>query len=154
MKDNEYIKLLLDSAFKESERFWTRNTGFLLVQGILAGFIANIISESSFKLVPVILLCSAGILVSIPHILILRVSRHYNMAWYKSLQKRVRSLVESSSGENNENWRHLEAQLVVNDEKLPKPGFHSTEIALIVPFIFLLLWILIIIFSCIKLLNS
>lgn len=56
MTNKDYAHLLLDSSFKESERYWTRNNYFLLMEGLLFGFVANIMSKACYQELPVIFL--------------------------------------------------------------------------------------------------
>ena len=42
-------KMLLESSFKESAKFWTRNTGYLTFHGIMLGFAANIIKTEGYR---------------------------------------------------------------------------------------------------------
>ena len=45
MRDGDYVRLVLESSFKESERFWTRNNGFLVIHGLLIGFFLKAVAD-------------------------------------------------------------------------------------------------------------
>ena len=134
---DDLAKALLESSFKESAAFWTRNTGYLTFQGILLGFTTNSLKSGTHDLKLLVGICLVGLVVSLMHFQTARVSAHYNHSWYKGVKKWSQIQLEATASKE---WSIFHESLYAND-KLPWPRIHSTSIATLVPVLFMFCWI-------------
>ena len=148
MDTKDYASMLLDSSFKEANLFWARNAAFSLFQSILVGFTFNAVIKktcaSNSKLT--IIVCIAGILISIVHYLILDLSKKLNRVWFNSLKLWVSEKKASSVNIKNDDyhiWNNFENHLKEHD------SIHLIKIDIfllvkMIPIIFGLFWVVLI----------
>ncbi len=109
MDEEDYLKLLLNNSFQESERFWSRNSAFLVIQGLLIGFFVY----SSEKILEYpysalfLIVSIAGIIISVCHFFSLRISEWYNFAWFKGFNTYALALEQHHNDDFT--WKHLNA---------------------------------------------
>jgi hypothetical protein len=151
MIKDDYIKLLLDSSFKEANLFWVRNSAFFVVQALLLGFVINIIfkdittmtsqQRDNFYLILYILKIF-GLLISLFHIIVIAYSRHYNLIWFNKLKNLLATNTKYEEGDINKDLYN-----VLNKyDCICMPRVNVITFTLLIPIIFIILWILLIIF--------
>lgn len=148
MDTKDYASMLLDSSFKEANLFWARNAAFSLFQSILVGFTFNAVINktpaSNSKLT--IIVCIAGILISIVHYLILVLSKKLNRVWFNSLKSWVSEKKTPLLNIKNDDyhiWNHFEKHLTEHDS-IHLIKFDIFLLAKMIPIIFGLFWIVLI----------
>lgn len=84
----DYAKILLDSSFKESATTWTRTGLLLTFNSVLFGFYVNYIKDdlSNAGKLPALGFFVIGLIAAILNIFLVRISVHYNVAWYDSFK--------------------------------------------------------------------
>jgi len=152
MTPSELIHLLLDSSFRTAERFYVRHTAFSVIQAILFGFVVHTIGSGIVESgrIMIIVVSIFGIVFSVLHLQIQRVSEYYNRSWFTSLLEFVGEEVSRSKPGKRKTitLTHLARSLEPHAyaTKLPHwPHWHATTIFKIIPIIFMALWITVII---------
>lgn len=145
MQEVEYVKLLLDSSFKGSERFWTRNNSFFFVQSIVIGFALNALVKGINQNIKLFFFIFSfiGMFFALFHFLVLRISAYYNTAWFCSMKNVINKLAEDPNSYNQFIWKHFSNHLCGHEIKLPWPRLHSTRLAYCIPIMFFLMWLVI-----------
>ena len=149
----DYARLLLEYGFKEGDRFWIRNNGLTITQGILAGFFAQALRSfsrgdvSNPAIVFMIILAIIGLAVAVAHFFTLRASAHFKHAWLWDgfddwTRRQARHQHQLIHGDPlNEPWHHLVHVRHIHYEGLPRPRLLTTQLAYFICFLFAFLWI-------------
>lgn len=135
----DYAKILLDSSFKESATTWARTGALLTFNSVLFGFYVNYVKDNfdNAGKPPALGFAAFGVLAAILNIFLVRISVHYNVAWYDSFK--CWALKQSKLSSSTSAWRDLENHITRHDT-LPGPGFHASDIAWYLAWLILFIW--------------
>jgi hypothetical protein len=142
MTPADYLKILLDSSFKESATMWTRTAALLTFNSVIFGFFINFVRDDFAKLgsITSLLFSLLGIYIGILNLFVVRISSHYNLVWYTSFVDWVNLQRSLSTHPDNQNpWAHLFDHIYRHDT-LPFPGLHSSDVANILACSLIIIW--------------
>jgi hypothetical protein len=142
MTPADYLKILLDSSFKESATMWTRTAALLTFNSVILGFFLNFVRDDFSRLghTATLLFSILGIYVGLLNVFVVRVSAHYNFTWYNSYVEWVRLQRSLSTYPETQNpWLHLSNHINRHDT-LPFPRLHSSGIATILSSSLIFIW--------------
>jgi hypothetical protein len=149
MKKDDYIKLLLESSFKEANLFWVRNSAFFVVQALLLGFVINIVfkdlsimsSQQENKFYTIVLLLKIiGLIIALFHIIVIAYSRHYNLIWFNKLKN-----VTATTQKYEEDDIDKDLYNVLDKyDSVCVPKVNVITFTTLIPILFLIFWIILI----------
>jgi hypothetical protein len=117
MTPAEYLKILLDSSFKESATTWSRAGALLTFNSVLFEFYISHIKDhlEYVDTIPAIAISIVGLIASFLNIVLVRISVHYNMIWYKSFVSWAHIQSTLPSLDENSPWKHLDSHIKKHD---------------------------------------
>ena len=148
----EYCIFLMENSHKESDRYWSRNSAFWVVQGLLINAVLS--QHLSYRTRTTILIF--GLILSILHCFVLTLSKHYNHTWFNAFKEQVRAQIDKQKKAQAEGpyignqqdkqeanmWINLKETLEEHDKKSVFLFKRSTDIAEWLVYILIAFWLL------------